>query len=320
LKIHRTTWALASYAVIVFAFRFGLQRSSVGQALGARLPYAFSSFALLLVPLWGFGFGAGDWLRERLGSRAARTLCGALLVVPYLVFAIHGGQFQWNLAIIMAGLPVVLAGLLTSSNSSKMSWQDVVVLATLVAVYMLHLIAGAWNYAGLAALPKLYVADVTLYLYIVVRELPGIGYSFLPQVSDFLIGLREWLFFLPFGIGLGMALNFTHFRPRAPSLLMLGTSLIVTFLLIAIPEEMFFRGVLQNLLESRFKSSLALAITAVLFGLSHFNKGAAFNWRYVLLASIAGIFYGRAWDVRHRVLASVLTHTAVDVAWSLWFR
>ena len=185
---------------------------------------------------------------------------------------------------------------------------------------MLHVIAGAWNYSGLAALPKLYVADVTLYLYVVVRGLHGIGYSFFPQLSDFVIGLREWLCFLPFGIGLGFVLHFTHFHARWPSLLTVGASVLVTFVLIAIPEEMFFRGVLQNLLETRFPAVAALGSTAVLFGLSHFNKGAAFNWRYVLLASIAGAFYGRAWSSKHRILASVLTHTAVDVAWSLWFR
>ena len=320
MRIHRSTWALASYALIVFAFRFGFERSSVGQALGARLPYAFSSFALLLAPLWLFGFGAGEWLREQLASPVARAICGILFVFPYVVFCIRSATFQWTLAILMAGLPVVLAGLLLSSSSARMSWQDVIVLATLVAVYMLHVLAGAWNYSGLAALPKLYVADVALYLYVVVRALPGIGYSLLPRLSDFLIGFREWLFFLPFGIGLGFALHFIHFDGRWPSLMTVGASLLVTFVLIAIPEEMFFRGFLQNLLETRVPSAAALGITSVLFGLSHVNKGAAFNWRYVLLASIAGVFYGRAWNSRHRILASVLTHTAVDVAWSLWFR
>ena len=319
MRIHRSTWALGSYAVIVFAFRFGFERTSVGQALGARLPYAFSSFALLLAPLWLFGFGAGEWLRERLAFLPGRALCGGLFVLPYVIFSIRGGQLQWTVAILMAALPVALAGLLLSCRSANMSWQDVIVLATLVAVYMLHVLAGAWN-SGLAALPKLYVADVTLYLYVVVRGLPGMGYSFLPRVSDLLIGFREWLFFLPFGIGLGFALGFIHLHARWPSSMTVGASLLVTFVLIAIPEEMFFRGVLQNLLETRFSAVAALGITAVLFGLSHFNKGAAFNWRYVLLASIAGIFYGRAWNSRHRILASVLTHTAVDVAWSLWFR
>ena len=96
---------------------------------------------------------------------------------------------------------------------------------------------------------------------------------------------------------------------------------IFTFFLIAVPEELFFRGWLQNLLERRMGRRPALATTAILFGLSHFNKRALyFNWRYVLLAAIAGIFYGRAWRRDRRVGASAITHATVDSVWSLWLR
>jgi membrane protease YdiL (CAAX protease family) len=77
---------------------------------------------------------------------------------------------------------------------------------------------------------------------------------------------------------------------------------------------------MQNLLERRVGRRAALAITAILFGLSHFNKRAAhFNWQYVVLASIAGIFYGRAWREHRRVPASAITHASVDAIWSFWF-
>ncbi len=122
------------------------------------------------------------------------------------------------------------------------------------------------------------------------------------------------------GIGLGLALAFLHLHREMPSGAHAAAAIFITFLLIATPEELFFRGILQNLLRTRVKPWIALLIAAVLFGLSHFNKGAAFNWRYVLLASIAGIFYGRAWQARRQLLASIITHTAVDVVWSLWFR
>jgi len=62
-----------------------------------------------------------------------------------------------------------------------------------------------------------------------------------------------------------------------------------------------------------------LVLTAMIFGISHFNRLAIhFNWRYVLLATIAGIFYGRAWRQRQRVAASAITHSCVDTIWSLW--
>ncbi len=319
MRSKRTTWALASYAAIIFAFRYGLERSSIGAALGSQLVVAFASFALLLCPIWFFGFGAGEWLRERLSTKPLRILAGAALGLPYLVYAIPSGGFQWSMAVLMFGLPVVLAALLESALSSKMSWQDGIVLCALVAVFMMKLLMGAWP-IRLEAMAKLYVADVALYLYVVVRGLAGMGYGFVPELRDLLIGLREWVFFLPFGVGLGTLLSFTHFHARVPTWAGVLVAVTVTFLLVAIPEEMFFRGILQNLLESRCKPWIALAAASILFGLSHFNKGAAFNWRYVLLAAIAGIFYGRAWSSRHRMLASVITHTAVDVVWSLWFR
>jgi len=62
-------------------------------------------------------------------------------------------------------------------------------------------------------------------------------------------------------------------------------------------------------------------VTAALFGLAHFNKRAAhFNWRYVLLAAIVGVFYARAWRSNRRVAASSIPHASVDTFWSLFLR
>jgi membrane protease YdiL (CAAX protease family) len=40
----------------------------------------------------------------------------------------------------------------------------------------------------------------------------------------------------------------------------------------------------------------------------------------VLLAALAGIFYGRAWLQDRRVGASAITHASVDTLWSVWLR
>jgi hypothetical protein len=96
---------------------------------------------------------------------------------------------------------------------------------------------------------------------------------------------------------------------------------VFTFLFVAIPEELFFRGWMQNLLERRVGRVPALLLTSVIFGLSHFNKRTLyFNWQYVLLAALAGVFYGRAWRADRRVGASAITHACVDTVWSQWLR
>lgn len=90
---------------------------------------------------------------------------------------------------------------------------------------------------------------------------------------------------------------------------------------IALPEELFFRGLLLNLLERRIGTQRALLVTSLLFGLAHFNKRAVyFNWRYVILAAVAGVFYGQAWLASRRVLTSSITHATVDTVWSIWLR
>jgi membrane protease YdiL (CAAX protease family) len=215
---------------------------------------------------------------------------------------------------------VLLAAFVAEESPQGFQWRDLIVLPALAAVLELRLLASAWPYAGLGSLPKLYLADAALYAYLVARGIHGAGYSFLPSRRTFPIALREWVFFAPFGIGLGLALKFIAFQPRLPSFGQAGSAVLITFLLTAVPEELFFRGILQNLLEKRIGRNGALVLTSVLFGFSHFHKGAPFNWRYVLLAAIAGVFYGRAWRAERKILTSALTHTAVDVVWSLWFR
>jgi hypothetical protein len=279
---------------------------------------AFAAFVLLFAPLWFFGFGAAEPLKH---PRAGwKILMAAALAVPYLVFAAGTSDFIWRAALIVIGLPVLLAGFLEFPRlGTKMTWRDAVAFAVIVAAYFLHWLRIAWPSPALALLPKLFLADTALYCFLVIR-LDGSSYSLVPTKSAVRIGLREWLFYFPIALVLGKATGFIHFHSVFPHLGTVLTSILLTFLLVSIPEELFFRAILQNFLETRLGRTGALLVTAALFGLAHFNHGVPFNWRYVLLASLAGIFYGRAWRAERQVFASIVTHTAVDVVWSTWFR
>ena len=74
------------------------------------------------------------------------------------------------------------------------------------------------------------------------------------------------------------------------------TALAICFFT-AVPEELLFRGVLQNLLEKRWPAARfarvgSLPVAAVVFGAAHLINAPASNWRYMLLATLAGIAYG----------------------------
>lgn len=324
------------FALLLEGFWVEIHAFRITQTLGGHVAPAFVCFALLLVPLWFFGFGLVEPL-AKIRSSALRALLPATLAVPYLIFSIPRHEFHWLYFISLALIPVAAAAIIEFSRlPQQLTLQDVVILLGLALILETHSLGGAWPYPGLGSLPKLYLADVALYVYLVNRRLEGVGYSFVPTDSGtpgssreakewrsfvpFAIGLREWCFFAPIGIGLGLVLHFIRFFPRVHNAVEIIGALLVTFLLTAVPEELFFRGILQNLLEPWMGRTRALFTASVLFGLSHYPKGATFNWRYVILAFIAGIFYGRAWRSRRQILASATTHTLVDAVWSLWFR
>lgn len=323
-----------SYATLLFVVLLVLTWKAAGAAnIAARVhghfASAFVSFALLVAPIWFFGFGLAERVRGILSNSFARVSVTGLFAVPYAIFAFPAHEFRWKIQV--GFLLVCLAGaaLLESARrqhgSSHGGWQDFVVLAVLGLSVDLRVFQSAWPYAGIAGVSKLVLVDLALYGYLVIRQLDGIGYDLRPRLSDAGVGLREFLFFSPIAIVLGLGLKFLHWHSSIPSAPLLIGGWVFTFLFIAIPEELFFRGLVQNLLERRLGKRRSLAITSVLFGLSHFNKrlGAGvvgFNWRYVLLATIAGIFYGRAWLSRRRLMASGITHTSIDVVWGTWLR
>ena len=280
---------------------------------------------LTLIPLLAAAFFA-----RRVAGCAGKLpwwvqiLAPAVLCVPYVLVACPAGQFRWYWFGLYVALQVAVEALLWQAvhadPEQRGNWRDFLVLATLGLAVDLRWFEGAWP-AHLAIFNKMLLLDLGIYGFMALRNLEGVGFDLRLRARDAGIGLREFAFYTPIALLLGLALGFLHLHQAWPGLGAIGEAWIFTFFFIAVPEELFFRGWVQNLIEKRMGRGAALFLTAILFGLSHFNKRAVlFNWRYVLLAALAGIFYGRAWRQERRVGASAITHATVDAVWSLWLR
>ena len=288
-------------------------------------PASLAAAALLLVPFLLLAF-AGQSFIERMNRLplTARIAFPAVGALPYFLAAHSTPYFQWSCVFVYAGLPVALVLLLWHASQAdpeqRGDWRDFAVLAILGIVVEFRFLEPAWP-VHFRSLNRLLLLDTGLYGFLVVRRLTSMGFNFWPRLQDFKIGLRELAFYAPIAIPLGLGLRFLHFHASLPSLGKFLMSWLSIFAFVAILEETYFRGWIQNLLERRLGRLWSLLVTSVLFGLSHFNKGAThFNWRYVLLATFAGIFYGRAWREERRLVASAITHASVDTIWSIWLR
>jgi membrane protease YdiL (CAAX protease family) len=254
---------------------------------------------------------------------SVRTALPVLCALPYVLISCSHQMFSWKWCALYGALPVAIAWLLgqaaIADPKQRGNWRDAIILLTLGLAVDLRWFERAWP-SNLTGWGKVLLVDATLYGFLAIRGLHGTGFDFHFRWSDWKTGLRELVFFAPLVLALGMALSFLHPHSSALRWFWMVPKWIYIFVFIAVPEELYFRALVQNLLEQRVGRRAALGITAMLFGLSHFNKRSAhFNWRYVVLASIAGIFYGRAWREHRRVPASAITHASVDAIWSFWF-
>ena len=160
-----------------------------------------------------------------------------------------------------------------------------------------------------------------LFAILSVRRIQGVGFGFWPSGREWKIGALHFAALLPLAWGLGWWIHFT--RPHWPETnwpTMLPLTFFGTLWVLALGEEFFFRGLLQQWLVGWLKSAWAGWIAAsVLFGAAHVWYGQFPNWRFAALATVAGVFYGSAFRIGRGIRASMVTHALTVTTWKVFF-
>lgn len=316
----------------------------IGPAVALCL-WAATSFAAALYGTW-LGYGGREFAIV-LGVFAfflaveilvaARGICGrlaglfpALALVPipllaYLIYALGTNSFLWRRAGLVTAF-VALPALLVASARRRApgAWQDYAALLVIWLPVKFRLLQPLWPYPEGRlgyALTTLLALSVAIAAFFFVRGLDGVGYSIIWGRSlASAVGVNFALLAMIL-IPLGQWIGFIRFGPLYGQLKSLPLVALRIFWFTAWPEELLFRGLLQNLLSRTLRSStIGWLAAAVIFGFAHITNGRFPNWRYVLLATIAGVFYGRAWRQTGSMFTSALVHMLVDTTWHFFFR
>jgi uncharacterized protein len=292
---------------------FGGPRFAVALAVAGTL-FAFEWF--LAAP------AVRQFVEQRLGER------GALIspLVPLGAVLVYGLVITANAKLAVAGAAyAILPSLVLAGSTAKQpgAWQDYAAAVALWVPVQFHWLYKLFPYPP----PLTHTLSIVLALsagvagFVLRRRLEGVGYA-VEWRSGF-----GWNFLVLFvvyaviAVALGIKIGFLKFAPsltRSPSL---PITVLGILFFTAWPEEFLFRGILQNLFARTLKNDwLGLVVASAVFGLSHLHHAPYPNWRYVLMASIAGMFYGLAWMKTRSLVPGALIHAAVDISWHILFR
>ncbi len=333
-----STWAAIAIATLLFFLYLAAGWTPGTRSFFAWLEKGPGRVYVLPLALWLISLGYGK-LTGRLDGQA--LIIGlAFLILPVEMARREGTP--WRVQDLALGWAALLIPLLTPLAGKQPFAVEVAlrVGAFLLPAVFVYLARGRWQgirlllgityiwysvefgeyprlgFPGLS-LYHLYAVVMALYLLLVAGRLPRIGFGLSLRGRELLIAAREFLFFMPFGLAIGILTGFLHPHFDLPSVGEMIASAVAIFVFTGIPEELLFRGVIHTFISDYLPGPRqALLLSSLIFGAAHLDNPPMVGI-YFILATIAGWFYGRAYTTTGRITPAALVHTAVDWVWGM---
>jgi membrane protease YdiL (CAAX protease family) len=163
-------------------------------------------------------------------------------------------------------------------------------------------------------------ALIVLFLYVVTlsNRLTDVGFTFSLNRRDWREALLNFALFAVIALPFGLITGFITLSSALPAPLEIAGRGLIIYLFIALPEEILFRGVIHRYLERvlRWSQLTTLILSSVIFGAAHLNNPPNVGY-YFILATLAGIFYGRTFLRTGKVVPAAIVHLLVDWTWSV---
>ena len=315
--------ALAVGAVYLVSRRAGVEPREI---LGLVL--SLLALGLLLLPLPALLSGRGvRSLKAWVDGRPLRAAAlPAVLLVPCLVYwSIPGVATLAGILrlVLYIGVPSVLAVVLPRGRL-RLVGDTLVVLCIWLPVELRLLVASfPWPHGSTGSfLMSPLGLDLLLYLMLVARGFDPQGLTLRVGARDVASATGSFAAFAAVGVPIGLRTGFLIFGVHDGAPLFGLAAGLVILIFTGLPEEVLFRGFIQTtLVRCTGRPLVGLVVASLVFGAAHLDNGPhAPDWRYGVLATLAGLAYGWVYLRTRRILAPAIAHTLVDVTWSLFFK
>lgn len=270
---------------------------------------------------------ARAWLGKLRKTRAALLLT-ASAVAPWVVYSVATGEARFTSFLLLLPVAVIVSYWYIALQAAAV-W-DALFLVAIAAIYLSKI----FDRIYLSPIPKLSISVLghlmlirTAALAILIfRGNVKAEFRFIPNRKEWLTGLGYFGVMLPVIALAYWGLGLVQLRPHPHGigltvLIGIGTFLLVLWV-VALSEEFFFRGLLQQWIgEWTGNANMALIVAALLFGCAHLGFHRIFpNWRWAIVAAILGIFCGLAWRNSRSVQAAMVTHALIVTVWQVFLQ
>lgn len=286
---------------------------------------ALAAYLLLLAP------GVVAALERRGGGEWARRGAPLSIALLGLTAAWFAGDVAWWR---MAAFPLAVGAVVLAAGRGPDEPGGVRLILVALA---LGLMVGVWDRALRLQLPGnlragyafLAAAAFSIVLFRVVRPLKSFDATLALSRRDLVAAGTGLVALFAVAMPFGLLTDFVTWAPRGDSPGKALERFVALVLFVALPEELLFRGMIQEGL-TRLRGKVAgLLIAAVLFGLVHAPRSTGllpeqvnamgFNWRLAIMAALAGVAYGWVYQRTGKLAAAALTHGATNWLWGSYF-
>ena len=310
-------WVVLAVAAFVYA-DVNAVPLTLAVPLGAAFLLEFSFYLLAgFADLWNAAVA-------RMGRLGTVGFLTATSVLPYVAYSVPTGVFEARHLELLAAIALVVS--LIYARGRVNAARDVLFLVLPAAFILFKFFDRIYP----TPIPRLQISilghvmlirTAALALY-GLRGAVAVRFWFLPTAAEWMTGLKWFaLSLVPLAV-MGWVTGAIRVRENALNPLTGMATFAGMLWVVALSEEFFFRGLLQDWLEEWTSSRTgALAAASLLFGSVHLGFHGAFpNWRFSLVAAVLGLFCGFAWQEKRSIQASMVTHALAATAFRVFFQ
>jgi hypothetical protein len=322
---------LLSIALVLVAFAYAAKHEIT---LQVAIPVAIAFLLEVLVYMVPGFPGVLSYLKTSFSKKKIAVMVLTVSVAPYLIYSIPTGVFSLVAAVKLTLLCGFISWwfVLFKPPGKGLSFSDLVVLAVLAYPMVSGLttllrdiyISPHPGIPRLDVLGRLMLVPLGAITFLAIRGVSATGFSFKVSPVDLKTGIQNYLLFLVIGLPVALGIGFVRWSPMPINdwvyPLSVLANMLGVYLVVGLGEELYFRGLIQNLLTQRgLPSQVSQLISSILFGAAHLGRRGFPNWKYGATAAVAGWFYGRSYSTKNSVPAAAVTHTLVVVTWRYLF-